>query len=342
MHPVAVRGVGVSGGWRLLEWQRHIAQVPLGLNQNQRTCVNADWLRSFARHVGRLCLCGNSCLYRRDLGCIRVHPLQARALCNLDQLLGGQRVGCDLGHAVCGYCYWGRWRYWCGCDRCSCPRWLRHGSLRQHDCNGCCSGADCFWRYGGSISRRHGLCWYAQVGAVLAFAAVTSGSTLTAVTVAGALLTGLPVFTAWRLCVAIDRRLRVNANGCCAVVRICETELALRIVFTTGTASFAILARTTAIAPATAIAAAFATTFSNLAAAFADLALVAWSIYATFSYGVSTAFCPGLLVTFTGFVALATATSTAAAAFTPFAGCTVRTRLLAIAVRSCRALAVLL
>ena len=107
----------------------------------------------------------------------------------------------------------------------------------------------------------------AQVRALFAFAALTAGAAITAVTVAGAFFTGFTVLVAWRLAMGFRRR-RVTNHWSRCVVCLRETQLGLHIGFATCVACLAIGAGATSIATTAAIAAltaAFTTTLAGLA-----------------------------------------------------------------------------
>jgi hypothetical protein len=114
-----------------------------------------------------------------------------------------------------------------------------------------------------------------------------------------------------------------------AVVRFSEAQLGLLVAITTAIATFTVLAGAATVASTATVAPTFSTTFAAFATAFSGLAFVAWSVN-TFGYSVTTAFCPGLLIAFTGFMAFAAATSATATTFT---GSAFRALLLAMAIR---------
>lgn len=84
----------------LLEGQLHLAQVALGFHQHQRGFGKHHCRRTFAWDVDRPAFgfdCGlNGC----DLSGVGVHPLQARTLRHLRQLVDGQLEALHLRQAT--------------------------------------------------------------------------------------------------------------------------------------------------------------------------------------------------------------------------------------------------
>lgn len=96
----------------LFERQRQIAQITPGFNQHQRAFIDDDLLRWLARHMDRLRLGGDRCLYGFDFFGVGVDPIQARSLRYLRQLFHRQHKRLNFGQAsrrwLCGVVL-GRW-----------------------------------------------------------------------------------------------------------------------------------------------------------------------------------------------------------------------------------------
>ncbi len=125
---------------RLLERQRHRAQVAQGFHLDQRAFIGRHHGRALARHMDRLGLGGDGSLYGSDLFSVGVHPLQPRALRDLDQFVDRQFKGLDLGQFTGGRrrCGNGRRCYNRGPGGCRGRRGCWRGRGRRGRCKGLC------------------------------------------------------------------------------------------------------------------------------------------------------------------------------------------------------------